>query len=134
MIVTFDFDQTLSRKDVQEYCKHLLEQGLAEIYVVTSRYDELHKHRYPANPKNDDLYEVTDALGIPRERIRFTCMEKKWTYLKETNVLWHLDDWNVELDEINKHTNTTGISVLGSNWKQKCERLMCDYLLKTQLL
>lgn len=124
MIVTFDFDSTLSRKDVQEYCKELIDKGI-DVWVVTSRYDELHKHKYPHNPTNDDLYKVTDELGIPRWKIRFTCMRDKAEYLYGTNVLWHLDDDWVELNLINKETETKGISVVGGNsWKNKCNKLL----------
>ena len=54
-IVTFDFDGTLSRADVQEYALELISKGV-DVWVVTSRYDELQKHRYQINPTNDDLW------------------------------------------------------------------------------
>ena len=47
-LVTFDFDGTLSRNDVQEYALELMSKGV-DVWVVTSRYDELHKHRYQIN-------------------------------------------------------------------------------------
>ena len=37
LIVSFDFDSTLSRKDVQEYAKELLERGI-DVWVVTTVY------------------------------------------------------------------------------------------------
>ncbi len=123
MIVTFDFDSTLSRKDVQAYCKELMDKGI-DVWVVTSRYDELHKHRYPHNPTNEDLYKVVDELGIPRWKIRFTCMGNKSYYLMGTNVIWHLDDDSVELNYINEETYVVGIQVNSSNWKNKCNRLL----------
>lgn len=121
-IVTFDFDSTLSRNDVQEYAKELINKGF-DVWVLTSRYDELHKHRFKHNPTNSDLYKVTDRLGIPRWKIRFTCMRAKAEYLKDTNVIWHLDDDSFELNMINKETKTTGISVFG-NYKIKCNKLL----------
>ena len=39
MKVSFDFDGTLSRKDVQEYAKSLVNSGL-EVWIVTSRFDD----------------------------------------------------------------------------------------------
>lgn len=123
MIVTFDFDSTLSRKDVQDYAKSLINKGI-EVWVLTSRYDELHKHRYTLNPTNEDLYNVTDSLGIPRSKIRFQCMRPKAEYLFNTNVIWHLDDDYIEVNEINKETDTVGISVIGSSWKQNCNKLL----------
>ena len=122
-IVTFDFDSTLSRPDVQEYARQLIKRGI-EVYVLTSRFDELHKHKYPSNPTLDDLYKVTDKLGITRDRIRFQCMRNKSEYLEGTNVIWHLDDDWVELNYINKETDVKGISCIGGGWKQKCEKLL----------
>lgn len=122
-IVTFDFDSTLSRPDVQEYAKKLISQGI-DVWVLTSRYDELHKHLYPRNPTNDDLYLVTDKLGIPRWKIRFTCMIDKAEYLYRTYVLFHLDDDEVELRLINESTNTVGVSVEDANYQEQCNQLL----------
>jgi hypothetical protein len=124
LIVSFDFDSTLSRKDVQEYAKELLERGI-DVWVVTSRYDELHKHRYPHNPTNNDLWLVIDELNIPRWKVRFTCMESKFLYLMHTKTVWHLDDDTFELYEMRSNKcQTVGISVNSGNWKQKCERYL----------
>jgi len=65
MKVSFDFDGTLEQKEVQDYAKQLLEEGI-EVWVVTTRWDENHKHKYPHNATLDDLWEVVDKLGIPR--------------------------------------------------------------------
>jgi hypothetical protein len=121
--VTVDFDNTLSRKDVQEYVKELISKGI-DVWVLTSRYDELHKHRYIENPQNEDLYTITDELGIPRHKIRFTNMVAKHEYLFNTNVIWHLDDDRWELEPINKYTKTKGISVYSGNFKNKCNKLL----------
>lgn len=124
MIVSFDFDSTLSRTDVQEYAKELMERGIV-VWVVTSRFDELHKHRYPHNPTNDDLWEVVDRLNIPRWQVRFTCMENKSKYLLNTSVVWHLDDDPIELSQMGyDKCKTFGISVNSGNWKAKCERII----------
>jgi uncharacterized HAD superfamily protein len=122
-IVTFDFDRTLSRKDVQDYACSLLSKGI-EIWVLTSRYDDLHRHKYLHKGTNDDIYSVVDELGIPRDKIRFTCMRHKYEYLEGTNVILHLDDDYIELNMINKFTSTKGISVINSSYKQKCNKLL----------
>lgn len=128
MIVSFDFDNTLSRKDVQDYAKELISRGI-EVWVITSRFDELHKHRYPHNPTLDDLWEVVDEIGIPRWRVRFTCMESKSLYLMHTNVVWHLDDDIIELSSIKyDKCKTIGINVKGGGWKQKCERILKRFI------
>lgn len=123
-IITIDFDSTLSRPDVQEYAKELMQRGF-DVWVLTSRFDELHKHRYPHNPTNDDLWAVIDELNIPRWKVRFTCMESKSLYLLNTNVLWHLDDDSIELADIRyRKCKTLPISVKSGDWKSKCERII----------
>lgn len=125
MKVSFDFDGTLEFSNVQEYASELIKRGI-EVWVVTTRWDENHKHKYPKNATLDDLWEVVDRLGIPRHRVRFTCMEWKATYLKGTNFVWHLDD-NDEEFSIAKRTEGCAvpmIDVVSNTWKQKCERLL----------
>lgn len=39
-IVTFDFDNTLTRPDVREYAKELMDRGF-DVFIVTARYDDL---------------------------------------------------------------------------------------------
>lgn len=122
-IVTFDFDSTLSHKIVQDFAKSLILKGF-DVFVLTSRYDELHKHKYRVNPTNEDLYNVTDNLGICRTKIRFQCMRDKAEYLFGTNVIWHLDDDIFEVESINRETTTKGIDVTKKGWKKECKTLL----------
>jgi hypothetical protein len=123
-LVTFDFDGTLSRKDVQEYALELISKGI-DVWVVTSRYDELHKHRYKINPTNDDLWEVIDKLNIPRWKVRFTCMELKANYLFHTNSIFHLDDNTDEFFEMRKlKCKTKGVQVSSGGFQNKCNRIL----------
>lgn len=125
-IVTFDYDHTISnRLEVQEYCKELIGRGL-DVWIVTARYDDLQKHRYPTNPTNECLYKILDEIGLPKHKVRFMCMESKHTYLEHTYVLWHLDDDTIELENINMYCKTIGIDVTKPNWKDECEKLLKD--------
>ena len=117
--VTFDFDGTLSRPDVQEYFKELIGKGI-DCWVVTSRYDDLHKHLYQGNPTNEDLWEVIDRLGLPRHKVRFCNMVNKYHYLSNTDVIWHLDDDEIETYYLNNYAKITGIYINYSAWKQLC--------------
>ena len=125
MKVSFDFDGTLEFHHVQEYASELIKRGI-EVWVVTTRWDENHKHKYPKNATLDDLWEVVDRLGIPRHRVRFTCMEWKATYLKGTSFVWHLDDNDEEFNVAKKTEGCTVpmIDAIGNTWKEKCERLL----------
>lgn len=127
MKVSFDFDGTLSEKHVQAYAQRLVNQGI-EVWVVTTRYDENHKHRYPLNATLDDLWEVVDRIGIPRWRVRFTCMEWKYTYLKNTHFTWHLDDNPEEFYQARANNcEITMIQVVSGNWENKCDRLIREW-------
>lgn len=125
-IVSFDFDKTLSKPEVQRYAKRLIAKGI-DVWVVTARYDDLHLHLWPMSHgwDNSDLWAVVDAVGIPRWKVRFMNMQGKYKFLFATRVIWHLDDDPNELYEI-EHCDTTvqGISVLDNDWKEKCDRLL----------
>jgi len=132
MKVSFDFDGTLEHADVQEYASELIDRGV-EVWVVTTRWDENHKHKYPMNATLDDLWEVVDRLGIPRWRVRFTCMEWKAGYLRGTHFAWHLDDNEQEFSACKKTEGCAVpmIDVMGNGWKKKCERLLNNNTEKT---
>ena len=123
-LVTLDFDGTLSRTDVQEYALELISKGV-DVWVVTSRYDELQKHRYQINPTNNDLWEVVDRLNIPRWKVRFTCMEWKANYLFHTNAIFHLDDNSDEFFEMKRiKCKTVGVQVSSGGFQNKCNRIL----------
>lgn len=124
MTVSFDFDGTLSRPDIQEYAKGLIEQEI-NVIVTTSRYDEKNKHLYPVNPTNEDLYAVTDKLGISRDKIHFMNMGLKADFLKDTDVIWHLDDDEVEVEAIDDLDNPViGVLAVEDNWEYLCNVLI----------
>ena len=124
MKVSFDYDGTLEFPHVQDYAKKLISEG-HEVWVVTTWWDENHRHRYLNIPDLNDLWTVVDNLGIPRWKVRFTCMAWKHTYLDGTQFIWHLDD---NPDEI-KHARMNGCSVPivhveNPNWKLRCDQLL----------
>lgn len=71
MNLSFDFDDTLSIPLVQDYCKSLIDIGV-DVYVITYRCNEF------SNVKllNLDLYEVTDRLGINRDKVILAELDK----------------------------------------------------------
>ena len=50
-------------------------------------------------------------------------MEDKSTAILDTDLVWHLDDCWVTLNDINSNTNTPAIDVTKKDWKQKCNKL-----------
>jgi len=128
MKVSFDFDGTLEFGDVQKYAAELIAQGI-EVWVVTTRWDENHKHKYPLNATLDDLWEVVDRIGIPRHQVRFTCMEYKHTYLNGTKFIWHLDDNPVEFSKAKVNGCTVPMIQVDTNgWQIKCDMLIQDWV------
>ena len=121
MKVSFDFDGTLDKPSVQEYCKSLIDSGI-EVWICTARVPS---EMAVSIHWNDDLYRVCENVGIIREHVKFCAYEDKYHFFKDSDFLWHLDDDWVELEMINKYTKTKGISVFGQrNWINKCDKLI----------
>ena len=120
MIITIDFDGTLDRKDVQEYVKRII-MDKHDIYILTSRYDDLHAQNYKLNPQNNDLYEVANWLNIPKHQIIFTNMRSKYEYLFNSIVDIHIENDELEIEEILHYTKTNCIDVNKKDWIENAD-------------
>lgn len=127
MKVSFDFDNTLSEKELQNFCKELVLQG-HEIFIVTARISdsEAIKSNWHWIPRqNQQLYSIAEECGVPKENIIFTAYVDKIEYLKSKNFIFHIDD---DMDEINlieeSNDPCKGIFTYDTNWKQKCLDLL----------
>ena len=120
MKISFDFDSTLSRKDVQSFVKDLILQGY-EVWIVTSRYSTepaLAKGWWWVEKQNQGLYDVADEVGIPRERIVFTDHVEKIEFLESKGFVVHVDDDPDELWAIVRSGDPCGVvNVDHSDWK-----------------
>jgi hypothetical protein len=127
MKVSFDFDSTLDREDVQEFAKLLIDSGY-EVWITTSRFDTktaLEKGWWWVEKNNQDLYRVADDCGIPKENIAFTAMIDKIKFLKGKDFLFHLDDDDLELEMIEESDdNCIGVWVEKKDWKEVCENIL----------
>lgn len=126
-IVTFDFDKTLTRKDVQDFYKELTNLGV-DCYILTYRYDKLHFHFYgnvyePLD--NQDLYDIIDSIGCCRSKVIFTNCKDKSEYLNSCNsVFLHIDDdYRVMLD-LTKNSKVIPIQVRSSSYRKKVKKLL----------
>lgn len=90
--VSFDFDNTLSESAMQSLCKKYIELQ-ADVYVVTTRSAKA--------INNNELFEITDRLGIKREHITFTNYQDKYLFVKDMDL--HYDDSFEEVFLINEH-------------------------------
>lgn len=127
MKVSFDFDSTLDRKDVQDFAKQLVNKG-HEVWITTSRFDTksaLKKNWWWVEESNEKLYDVAESCGISKENITFTSMVNKIESLKGKGFTFHLDDDDIELEFIEESNDPcVGICVEEKNWKQNCEKLI----------
>lgn len=115
MKLSFDFDGTLNCSFIQEYVSSLTD---VEILLCTSRLE---------SDDNSDLFEISDKLNVKRSNIIFTNMNDKYLYLKDKNILAHVDDCNLTLDLIKKYTDIKPIYLFGNrNWRQQLNKLIKD--------
>ena len=124
MKVSFDFDDTLDKPEVQEYAKSLVEKGI-EVHIVTARQSD--ETFAPITGWNNDLYKVAKEVGIKKENIHFT--EGGWKvefFIKNPDYVWHLDNEFEELVRISrrKGCKISAVSVLKQSYIHKCNRLI----------
>jgi hypothetical protein len=131
MKVSFDFDKTLTRNDVQEFAKDLVNNG-HEVWIVTSRFDDdnaMQSNWYWLKEQNQKLFDIAEKCGIKRENIHFTNMQSKSIFLNGKNFAFHLDDDDVELEDIlenNKFNddNCLPVHVCKPGWIKYCKDIL----------
>lgn len=125
--MSFDFDSTMSRKDIQKYAKELIEEG-HDVWIVTSRCatePSLAKGWHWVEKQNQELYDVAESVGIPREKIVFTAHVDKIEYLQGKGFLFHIDDDSYELIEIVKSGDPCRVvNADHSDWLIHCKEII----------
>lgn len=118
--VSFDFDDTLDRGDVQAIAKQLSQQY--ELWIVTSRVPD---EKAPSDNWNNDLWFVCKQLNIPKDRVVFTSYESKHEFFWDReDFLFHLDDDPDELHMITATCNVVAIDSFDPTWKEMIEELV----------
>lgn len=119
--VSFDYDGTLTLPYIQEFAKFLIDCEV-DVYVITSRFDELHKQNCLGTimGENSDLWEIVDKIGIQRHKVRFTLMQPKWEYINGTKICLHLDDDTIEVDDIVNYANYCSPVLVASDCINRC--------------
>lgn len=131
MKVSFDFDGTLSRKDVQDFAKSLVDRGY-DVWIVTSRIatePALKKGWHWIERQNQELYDVAENVGIKRENIVFTEFVDKVEFLKGKGFVFHIDDDTDELMAIlSSKDSCKTVNVEHFEWKETCENILHNNL------
>ena len=127
MKVSFDFDSTLSRKDVQVLAKELVSEGY-EVWIVTSRFsDEAAKTKnwHWIKGQNQKLFDVAEDCGIKVQNIKFTEHTDKAIFIKDKNFIFHLDDDVDELMAIlDSKDSCKPVNVEHYEWKKTCNEIL----------
>lgn len=112
--VSFDFDGTLTRPDIQAFAKGLSSKGL-EVWICTNRFQD--------NGGNDDLIKIARDVGVAH--VKFCGYEDKWKFFKQHYFLFHLDDNFQIAKDIDEKTDTIGICMFGNSlWRLRCTDLL----------
>ena len=134
MRVSFDFDGTLRRIDVQEYAKSLVQEG-HEVWIVTSRYSAeagMEKGWPWIEQQNLGLFSIAEECGILKERIVFTNGAAKINWIKSQGFAFHLDDDVDELMKISEGQDPCRpVNVDHFEWKKSCNKIIEDGRLHT---
>ena len=127
MKISFDFDSTLTRPDVQEFAKQCIESG-HEVWLVTSRQDTesaLQRGHHWVESQNQKLFEVAEQVGIDANRIVFTSHQPKIEFLAGKEFTIHIDDDIEELLDIKISKDPcVGVNVEYFEWKEITEKLL----------
>ena len=97
MKISFDFDRTLQKKNIQKIAAEHIKAG-DEVFIITRRCQD----------ENAEPLAVADRLGIPHDNVLFTCHEWKWKTIKDLGIDEHYDDKLTEIILIERHTKTNG--------------------------
>lgn len=119
--VSFDFDGTLDKQIVQKFAQDLLLSGY-DVYITTQRQNN---KLAPSLSWNDDLFEISDSIGIKRNNIIFCNLESKYKIIKDMNFIFHLDDSFTEIDLLKEHTDIKTVCIFGNKyWKYDCQKIL----------
>ncbi len=125
--VSFDFDSTLDREDVQEFARTLSLTGY-EVWITTTRQNTenaLARGHHWVERQNEQLYEVAASCWIKKDHIKFTEFVDKIEFINGKNFLFHLDDDVEELVLISEsNDDCVPVDVNLPGWKEKCLEIL----------
>lgn len=97
--ISFDFDNTLDRPEIQAIAKKLAVKNT--LWIITRRFPD----------EWLEVWKVAEKLGVPLTKIVFTAGRWKYLKIRTMNIDIHFDDKEDECNMINKWTKTKTIKV-----------------------
>jgi len=111
--ISFDFDGTLSQKNIQKLAESKIKNG-DDVYIITKR------------PRSENVLELASKLGIKEKNVIFTDHEPKWSFIKDLGIDVHYDNVNSEANEIENKTKAR-VVLVPSNVKYEIENFENTY-------
>ena len=100
MIISFDYDDTLTKKKYQDLAVKYINEG-NKVLILTARQDN----------HMDDVYSLARKLNIDRRNVHNTNGQDKYKYVNRLHIDIHYDNNKTQIDKINNNTNTKGILI-----------------------
>ena len=119
-IISFDFDSTLTQEKIQQVAVALIKRNF-EVWIVTSRFDNLHRLPYKDLKPNTDVFALAEKLGILPHRIGFTNQQPKWILLNNSGIQVHVDDDLGELKSLAYYGIVKGFNCNSERFKEDLE-------------
>jgi hypothetical protein len=89
MKISFDFDDTLTEKHMQQLAVSLCGSG-ADVYIITTRLAGF----------GQEVYQLASQLGIAQDKIYFTHRASKASLVDQLEIDIHFDDDPAEVESI----------------------------------
>lgn len=124
MLVTIDYDGTLTRSDVQDYLKRLRSGGFRPM-VLTSRYGYIYKDRDGFGyEQNRDLFDKVEGMGFKKEDVCFTNGGDKCGFIRSLRPLIHLDNDSSQVRRVMEETGIVGVNVAREGWQSEADYIL----------
>ena len=120
MKISFDFDSTLTQEKIQQVAVALIKRNF-EVWIVTSRFDNLQRLKFPDLKSNKDLYDLAQEIGIKPINIGFTNQQPKWILLNNSGIQVHVDDDLGELKSLAYYGIVKGFNCNSERFKEDLE-------------
>ena len=105
--ISFDFDDTLTKKSIQDLAINLIEDG-NDVHIITRRQERDSK----------EVYDIADKIGIPHSKVHFTNGKLKWEEVKKLGIDKHYDNNSNEIEKIKENTKADTELVMSNNFAE----------------